>query len=79
VISLTASLSIALEDSKTPSSIWRQEGDMARTPLGSIFKLVLAMAITILAIMTFAALPSFEDEPAPRSTIIGPDLWKVGN
>jgi len=52
---------------------------MAWTPLGSIFKLVLAMAITILAIMTFAALPSFEDEPAPRSTIIGPDLWKVGN
>jgi hypothetical protein len=50
---------------------------MARTPLGFVFKVVLAMAMTILAITTFAAPPKSEDEPAPRSTIYRPDLWKV--
>jgi hypothetical protein len=50
---------------------------MARTTLGFVVKVVLAMAMTILAITTFAAPPKIEDEPAPRSTIYGPDLWKV--
>jgi hypothetical protein len=46
---------------------------MARTPLGFVFK----VAMTILAITTFAAPPKSEDEPTPRSTIYRPDLWKV--
>ena len=50
---------------------------MARTPLGLLFKVVLAMAMTILAITTFAAPPKSDDEPALRSAIYRPDLWKM--
>jgi hypothetical protein len=51
---------------------------MARTSLRFVYGVVLAMAMTILAITTLAAPPKSEDgSPAPQSTIYRPDLWKV--
>ena len=56
---------------------------MARKPDGLVylFGIVLAMAMTVLAITTWAHLPDPEDESAaplaPRQTIYRPQNWTV--
>jgi len=60
-------------------SIWRQEEDMAPKPdrLLFVFGMVVAMAVTILAITTWAAPPNPESDSAapisPRQTIYRPE------
>lgn len=56
---------------------------MARTrkSLAFVFGIVLAMAVTILTITTFAAPPNREDDSAapipPRATIYRPQHWNA--
>lgn len=49
--------------------------------LAFVFAMVLAMAMTVLAITTWARLPETEDESAapiaPRETIYRPQNWTV--
>jgi hypothetical protein len=65
------------------TSIWRQEEDMAPKPdrLVFVFGMVLAMAVTILAITTWAAPPTPESDSAapisPRQTIYRPERWNL--
>jgi len=64
-------------------SIWRQEEDMAPKPdrLVFVFGMVVAMAVTILAITTWAAPPKPESDSAapisPRQTIYRPQRWNL--
>ena len=65
------------------ASIWRQEEDMAPKPDGLVFVfgMVLAMAVTILAITTWAAPPTPDSDSAapisPRQTIYRPERWNL--
>jgi hypothetical protein len=64
-------------------SIWRQEEDMAPKAdrLAFVFGMVLALAVTILAITTWAAPPNPESDSAtpipPRGTIYRPERWNL--
>jgi hypothetical protein len=68
---------------KSGSSTCRQEEDMAPKPgmLALVFGMVLAMAVTILSITTWAGPPNPESESAapspPKETIYRPDNWTV--
>jgi hypothetical protein len=65
------------------TSIWRQEEDMAPKPdrLVFVFGMVVAMAVTILAITTWAAPPNPDSDSAapisPRQTIYRSERWNV--
>jgi hypothetical protein len=65
------------------ASIWRQEEDMAPKPdrLVFVFGMVVAMAVTILAITTWAAPPNPDSDSAapisPRQTIYRPERWNL--
>jgi hypothetical protein len=65
------------------TSIWRQEEDMAPKPdrLVFVFWMVVAMAVTILAITTWAAPPDPDSDSvapiSPRQVIYRSDRWNL--
>jgi hypothetical protein len=74
---------VCLLESGTATSIWPQEADMARKPdrLAFVFAMVLAMAMTVLTIKTWAGPPDPDSDSAapipPRETIYRPQHWNV--
>src|SRR5262245_31649707 len=77
------SLAICLLESGTATSIWRQEANMARKPdrLAFVFAMVIAMAMTVLAVKTWAGPPAPDSDSAapipPRETIYRPQHWNL--
>src|SRR5215813_4654391 len=77
------SLAICLLESGTATSIWRQEANMARKPdrLAFVFAMVIAMAMTVLAVKTWAGPPAPDGDSAapipPRETIYRPQHWNL--
>src|SRR5215813_13007145 len=80
---LTHHLAICLLESGTATSIWRQEANMARKPdrLAFVFAMVIAMAMTVLAVKTWAGPPAPDSDSAapipPRETIYRPQHWNL--
>jgi len=77
------SLPIALLECGLATSIYSKEVDMARKreTLASAFGMALALALTVLAITTWANAPDPADEsaasPPPRQTIYRPQYWNL--
>ena len=77
------SLAVSLLESGTATSIWLQEADMARKPdrLAFVFAMVIAMAMTVLAVKTWAGPPAPDSDSAapipPRETIYRPQHWNL--
>src|SRR5262249_15204092 len=77
------SLAICLLESGTATSIWRQEANMPRKQdsLVFVFVMVIAMAMPVLAVKTWAAPPAPDSVSAapipPRETIYRPQHWNL--
>src|SRR5262249_24751061 len=77
------SLAICLLESGTATSIWRQEANMACKParLAFVFAMVIAMAMTVLAVKTWAGPPAPDSDSAapvpPTGTSYRPQHWNL--